>query len=292
MIQLATSDVWIDHWGLSREGAYAGPSKDRVRRTSGALALTQRFIQANPIRFINALVIDIDRASAVMDALARPHEHPEPSWVIETNRGAHVGWWLKDPVCRSEFAELKPLRYAARVQEGLVRLLDADPAYTGFITRNPVFPELRKGEVIWGTEHAYTLAEMRTSTMPRQLPRKAANARSDLGRNCGLFEEGRHEVYRLNRLMDYPGADALYRAALSHLLDLNSAIPHTAGGPLGHSEVRSVASSMARWTARHHTREGFSAAQRRAGAKRAKARWGESSAKKKVQEIIQGETHV
>lgn len=277
MSQMTMSDVWVDHWGLRDAGAYAGEFKDRVRRTSGELALTQRFIQANPVRFINAVVVDIDRTSAVMDALARPHEHPDPSWVIETDHGAHVGWWLKDPVCRSEFAELKPLRYAARVQEGLVRLLGADPAYTGFITRNPVFPELRNGQVIWGTAYEYTLAEMRTSTMPRQLPRKAANARADLGRNCALFEEGRHEVYRLNRLMDYPTTDALYRAALSHLLDLNSAIPPQAGGPLGDTEVRSIASSMAKWTARHHTREGFIAAQQRAGTQSAKKRWGVST---------------
>lgn len=280
----AMSDIWIDRWGLIDHGAMGGATKTTIRRMPGTAAVQQRFIQANPRRFQNALVVDIDRASAVMDALEKPHEHPDPSWVIETDRGAHVGWWLSSPVCRSEYAARKPMRYAARVQEGLVRTLDADPAYTGFITRNPVFSDLAPGEVIWGSERAYELGEMRTATMPRQLPRKTENARTDLGRNCALFEEGRHEVYRLNRAMGFPHADALYRAALSHLLDLNSAIPQAAGGPLDLAEVRSIASSMARWTAEHHTAAGFSEKQGRAAEKSGAVR--RQVAAKRIQEFI------
>lgn len=280
----AMSDIWIDRWGLIDHGAMGGATKTTIRRMPGTAAVQQRFIQANPRRFQNALVVDIDRASAVMDALEKPHEHPDPSWVIETDRGAHVGWWLSSPVCRSEYAARKPMRYAARVQEGLVRTLGADPAYTGFITRNPVFSDLAPGEVIWGSERAYELGEMRTATMPRQLPRKTENARTDLGRNCALFEEGRHEVYRLNRAMDFPHADALYRAALSHLLDLNGAIPSSAGGPLDLAEVRSIASSMARWTAEHHTAAGFSEKQGRAAEKSGAVR--RQVAAKRIQEFI------
>lgn len=263
----ARADTWTERWGLLDSGAYAGSAKGAVKRMPGTAAIRKRFIQANPNRMMNALVVDIDRPSAVMDALERPHEHPDPSWVIETNRGAHVGWWLSDPVCRSDYAALKPLRYAARIQEGLVKLLDADPAFTGFITRNPTFPELAPGEVIWGADTAYELADMRTSTMPRILPKKARTARSDLGRNCALFEEGRHALYRLNRAMEYPGTDALYRASLSHLLDLNGSISSNAGGPLPTSEVRSIASSIARWTAKNHTAQSFIAHQQRAGRK-------------------------
>jgi hypothetical protein len=261
------ADTWTERWGLLDAGAYAGSTKSAVKRMSGTAAIRKRFIQANPNRMMNALVVDIDRPSAVMDALERPHEHPDPSWVIETNRGAHVGWWLSDPVCRSDYAALKPLRYAARIQEGLVKLLGADPAFTGFITRNPTFPALAPGEVIWGADTTYELADLRTSTMPRILPKKTTTARSDLGRNCALFEEGRHAIYRLNRAMDYPGTDALYRASLSHLLDLNGSISNDAGGPLPTSEVRSIASSIAKWTAKNHTAQSFIAHQQRAGHK-------------------------
>lgn len=278
--------AWTDRWGLLDAGAWAGDEKGDLRHLPGRAALRRRFIQANPRRRVNALVVDIDRPGAVMDALERPHEHPDPSWVIETNRGAHVGWWLSSPVCRSDYAALKPLRYAARVQEGLVRLLDADPAFTGFITRNPVFPQLAPGEVLWGAEKTYSLAEMRTSAMPRILPKKVDTARSDLGRNCSLFEQGRHEVYRLNRAMNYPGADALFHASLSHLIDLNGSIRKAAGGPLPLNEVRSMASSMARWTATNHTRQGFIQSQQRAGRKGGK-KSGESRSQSWKQRILE-----
>src|SRR5699024_979610 len=150
----------------------------------------------------------------------RPHEHPEPSWVIETHRGAHVGWWLSDPVCRSDYAALKPLRYAARVQAGLVKLLGADPAFTGFITRNPTFPALAPGEVIWGTDKTDELAETRTSAMPRILANRVEPPRSSLGRICASFELARHEGYRFYRASDFPRTDALFRASMSHCLDL------------------------------------------------------------------------
>src|SRR5699024_12155941 len=127
------------HLGLLDAVAYAGAAKSAVTRMPGTAAIPHRFLPANPSGMTTALAVDSDRPSAVMDALERPHEHPEPSWVIETHRGAHVGWWLSDPVCRSDYAALKPLRYAARVQAGLVKLLGADPAFTGFITRNPTF---------------------------------------------------------------------------------------------------------------------------------------------------------
>lgn len=282
----ARAEAWTERWGLLDAGAYAGSAKSAVARMPGTAAIRKRFIQANPRRMVNALVVDIDRPSAVMDALERPHEHPDPSWVIETDRGAHVGWWLSDPVCRSDYAALKPLRYAARIQEGLVKLLGADPAFTGFITRNPTFPALAPGEVIWGADTAYELADLRTSTMPRILPKKARTARSDLGRNCALFEQGRHEVYRLNRAMSFPGTDALFRASLSHLLDLNGSIRDDAGGPLPVSEVRSIASSMARWTAKNHTAQGFIQHQRIANKKSATARRQETE--KKLERFING----
>ena len=260
------ADDWRERWGLEGVSAYAGDTK-QVRREYGQTALKRRFIQANPRAMVSAVVMDIDRPSAVMDALERPHDHPDPSWIIETAHGAHVGWWLADPVTRTAAAHEKPLRYLARVQEGLCRSLGADPAYSGFITRNPIYPGLIAGEVIWGTDHLYGLHEMRTPAMPRQLPRKLENTRADLGRNCSLFHSGRTTAYSLYKQMGWPGADPLYRAMISHLLDLNGGMAPEAGGPLPLNEVRSIARSIAKWTAQHITEEGFRAQQTARGTK-------------------------
>ena len=276
-MEMLTAPEWRDRWHPERT-VWAGDAKEGMKRMYGEEALGRRFVQANPKAMVAALVVDIDRPGAVLDALGKPREHPDPSWVVETPRGAHVGWWLADPVTRTDVAHEKPLRYLARVQEGLVRSLNADPAYGGFITRNPVWPDLGPGEVIWGTAHSYELHELRTPSMPAQLPRKIETTRSDLGRNCALFEHGRVEAYRMYREMGYPGADALYRATISHLTSLNDQLPESAGGPLWATEVRSIARSIATWTARHHTREGFRQRQRVLG-KRAGIKSGENRRK-------------
>lgn len=260
-----TAEKWRTRWGLLEHGAHAGDTKATIRHEYGPTAIQKRFVQTNPRAMVAAVVVDIDRPSAVMDALARPHEHPAPSWVIETDRGAHVGWWLADPVTRTDAAHEKPLRYLARVQEGLRRSLDADPAYSGFITRNPTFAGLIPGDVIWGTDRQFQLRDMRTGAMPKQLARKPQNVSGDLGRNCALFQSGRHEAYRLNRQMDYPGADGLYRAMISHLLDLNGQMGGP--GPLPLAEVRSIASSIATWTSQHHSAETFREIQTKRGHK-------------------------
>lgn len=286
-MEMLTAPEWRDRWHPERT-VWAGDAKEGLERMYGDDALGHRFIQTNPKAMVAALVVDIDRPSAVLDALGRPRAHPDPSWVVETPRGAHVGWWLADPVTRTDAAHEKPLRYLARVQEGLIRSLDADPAYAGFITRNPIWPDLGPGEVLWGTAHSYELHELRTPSMPDQLPRKIETTRSDLGRNCALFEHGRVEAYRLYREMDYPGADALYRPTISHLTSLNALLPEKAGGPLPANEVRGIARSISTWTARRHTREKFIERQRvlgkRAGIKSGQTR--RAAANERVRTIL------
>lgn len=263
-----TPDEWVTRWGLYDYGAYAGDDKDVIRQMPGHAALHHRFIQANPRALVNAVVLDVDHPQAVFKALERPRNHPDPSWVIETTNGAHVGWWLAEPVTRTDVAREKPLRLLARIQQGLAKELDADPNYTGFITRSPVYPALKTGDVLWGSKRSYELNELRTPSIPRQLARKPANIQGDLGRNCCLFEQGRHHAYAIYRHQGYPGYNALLPAVTSILIDLNSQFPT----PLPLTEVKQIANSIATWTAKHHTKQNFTSIQRTRGRRSAKAR--------------------
>ena len=271
-----TPHEWVNRWGLYDYGAYAGDAKNAIRQMPGNAALNHRFVQANPRALVNAVVLDVDHPTAVMKALERPREHPDPSWVVETPRGAHVGWWLAEPVTRTDVAREKPLRLLARIQQGLAKELGADPNYTGFITRSPVYPALRPGDVLWGSTRSYELSELRTPSMPRQLARKPSNIVGDLGRNCCLFEQGRHHAYAIYRHQGYPGYNALLPAVTSILLDLNTEFQT----PLPHIEVRHIATSIAKWTAERHTRQDFTNIQRKRGQRSAISR--RSKAKNKA----------
>jgi hypothetical protein len=42
--------------------------------------------------------------------------------------------------CKTQQARLKPLRYAAAIENGMANKLGSDPGYVGLITKNPLNP--------------------------------------------------------------------------------------------------------------------------------------------------------
>ena len=242
-----TPDAWreryLSRFPLATDDLDLGAWRERRER-----ALRRQYVETSPRALVAAVVIDVDRPDAVLRAFERPSDHPMPSWVVEGNQGhGHVGWWLTAPVCRTDAARVDPLRYLARVTEGLRRSLDGDQAYTGLLTRNPLHAD---ADVIWGTDRTYSLRELGTVHTPRQLPRKPERS-SGLGRNCTMFDTARHEVYGLH----YPAMpmDDWHRIVVQHCHAVNSTFDDALGGPLPFSEVRATASSISRWVRRNFT---------------------------------------
>ena len=240
-----TPDQWreryLSRYPLATDDLDLGVWRERRER-----ALTRQYVESSPRALVAAVVIDVDRPDTVLRAFERPSEHPMPSWVVEGNKGhGHVGWWLNAPVCRTDAGRVDPLRYLARVTEGLRRSLDGDPAYTGLLTRNPLHED---ADVIWGTDRAYGLRELGTIHTPRQLPRKPERS-SGLGRNCAMFDAARREVYGLHD----PAIpmDDWHRIVVQHCHQVHRSFDDALGGPLPFSEVQSTASSIARWTRRN-----------------------------------------
>lgn len=234
---------YISRYPLATDNLDAGAWRERRER-----ALRRQYVESSPRAIVAAVVIDVDRPDAVLRAFERPSDHPVPSWVVEGSQGhGHVGYWLTAPVCRTDAARVDPLRYLARVTEGLRRSLDGDPSYAGLLTRNPLHED---ASVIWGTDKAYSLRELGTIHTPRQLPRKPERS-SGLGRNVTMFDTARHEVYGLHE----PGMpiDDWHRVVVQHCHAINSTFDAALGGPLPFSEVQATASSISRWTRRNLT---------------------------------------
>lgn len=243
-----TPEQWRDRY-LSRFPLATDDLDLGVWREQRERALRRQYVETSPRALVAAVVIDVDRPDAVLRAFERPSDHPVPSWVVEGNGGhGHVGFWLESPVCRTDAARVDPLRYLARVTEGLRRSLDGDQAYTGLLTRNPLHDE---ADVIWGTDKAYSLRELGTVHTPRQLPRKPERS-SGLGRNVTMFDTARHEVYGLHD-PDQP-LDDWHRVVVQHCHAVNSTFDAALGGPLPFAEVQATASSISRWTRRNFTR--------------------------------------
>jgi hypothetical protein len=236
-------------------------------RQPRALALQRRYIQANPSALITQLVIDVDHDDALTRAMSLTSGVPMPSYVAQSPTGrAHVGYLLKVPVCRTDNARLEPMRFAARVEAGLVNALDADRGYAGFLTKNPVHEHW---DTFWGTDRFYTLKDLATQLpgwLPRTLPRKAAD-NSGLGRNVALFNRVRLWSYSGVRRYWNDGPTIWGEVTEAYALAVNQEF----AAPLDASEVAHLARSVSRWTWRNFTSERFTEIQRERGRKGSQA---------------------
>lgn len=218
---------------------------------SRAEALYRRHVECSPSALVSMLVIDVDHQDTLVRALQRPSHHPEVSWVAESPSGrGHVGWLLKTPVIRTDAARLAPMRYAAKVEEGLRRSLDGDVAFAGLLTKNPLHDDW---VTHWGTDHLYALDELAQALgelMPRSLPRKAAES-SGLGRNVALFNRLRLWAYRARLRYDDVAEWEGMTYDYARMVNKDFAVP------LPLNEVGHTATSVARWVWRNFSVEKF-----------------------------------
>ncbi|WP_432537881.1 replication initiation protein [Kineococcus arenarius] len=253
------ADQWAEVWRPRRPLATDDLSQGCWRQ-SRPDALSRRYLEHSPRALLSMLVIDVDHDDTLLRALQTPMTHPMPSWIAESPTGrGHVGWVLKTPVCRTDAARLEPMRFAAKVEEGLRRSLDGDVGYAGLLTKNPVHDDW---VTTWGTDELYELRDLAAGLgelMPRTLPRKTADA-SGLGRNCTLFNRVRLWAYRACRRYDD-------RAEWEEVVEAFAlAVNHEFAVPLPAGEVGHTAQSVARWVWRNgFTAEGFRAEQARRG---------------------------
>jgi hypothetical protein len=278
-----TAEQWTQ--GYRQTWPHATDDLDRGNwRQPRAEALTRRYIQANPSSLIVQLVVDIDHEDALVRAVST-NGIPDPSYVAQSPSGrAHAAYLLKTPVCRTDNARLEPMRFAARVEAGLVNALDADRGYAGFLTKNPVHEEW---DTFWVSDHLYTLGELADHLpgwMPRTLPRRTAD-NSGLGRNVALFNRVRLWSYRAVRNHWDSGLPGWERATYAYALAVNQEF----NAPLDASEVGQLARSVSRWTWRNFTREGFSRAQTKRSRKGASKGGAATAAIRTAQKIVTDE---
>lgn len=207
-------------------------------------AITRRLIQVNPPCIIANLVFDIDRKDAFFawsDA-----NLPQPSWISKNpkNCHAHIGYMLAAPVCTSDNARQKIVRYLARIQHAYTLKLGADMGYVGLITKNPLHPD-------WDNHifdvKPYGLGYLADFVDLPSLPERIKEV-SGLGRNCTLFDMTR--VWAYERIRELPDATSSQWDAevLSHALKVNTAFTQ----PLPYNEVSNTSRSISGWVWKKH----------------------------------------
>ncbi|MFD0271065.1 replication initiation protein [Streptomyces sp. NPDC127106] len=221
--------------------------QEGIRRERRPVAMTRRYVEANPSAISNLLVVDVDHADAVLRAVSSVGSHPLPNAVVENpvNGHAHAVWALAEAVTRTEYARRKPLAYAAAVTEGLRRALDGDAAYSGLMTKNPLHTDWSTEWLHGGLHTLGGLEEALGGHMPATRWRETKRFRTNitgLGRNCSIFETARTWAYREVR-HHFGSPDTLHAAIHAEVHTRNTQFAE----PLPQVEARAIANSIHRW---------------------------------------------
>jgi hypothetical protein len=269
--------------------------EDGVRIRSLKQALTKSYIQANPPRLRVWCIFDIDRSGGGLaweDANLLP-----PSWatVSKANGHAHLVWGLSAPVLVDGLgARDAPLRYLCAIESLMRSKLQADPGYSGLITKNPSHP---LWHTLRGPRLAYDLQELAEYLpgLEKHRPKRRVEE-VGLGRNVTLFDAVRKWAYTAIRPYWGGGLDgwnAFLSSTNTRALVYNSDFKDGLDG----REVWHIAKSVAKWTWKNTTAQGFSEWQSVQGAKGGKKgmlqRWGDNEDKQASARLMAaaGRTH-
>ena len=224
------------------------------------IAIKKPYVQINPPLMTIYFVFDDDKTDSALSWFDA--NLPSPLWTTQNpmNGHCHHCYKLEIPLCTSEFASIKAIKYAQAIYHAYALKLGADQNYSQLITKNPLHPQWR---TIFWTERSYSLDYLADFVdLPAQLPKKLEIV--GLGRNVTMFEKGRHWAYKAVR--DYLHLDSSYEWEKAVRLKIEE-INNSFEDPLAYSEVKATAKSIARWVWQRFSYGDFSDIQAKRGKK-------------------------
>ena len=222
-------------------------------------ALKKHYIQMNSPHQITFFTIDIDYRVEYA-GIAEDYNLPQPIWCVGNLKNGHVHliYALLSPVYCTSMAHLAPLKYLKAIIDAYCEKLGADPMYSGLISKNPWSPRwcvFQTGNLLYSLECLAGYVDL-----SRKVTKKTVEEVAGLGRNCHVFENVRVWSYRAIR--DFwgkkHGSSEWFDAVKFKCLQENAKF----SDPLYDSEIKQIAKSIAHWTWRRSTPEGFSDWQR------------------------------
>jgi Replicase family len=217
----------------------------RPRKT----ATQKRYIQANPPWLRSWLIFDIDRADA---AVAWDDAHlPEPFWTSQNpkNGHAHLCYGLDAPVLLGHHDRQRPMRYLAAVETAMRAKLEADPGYSGLITKNPMHKSWRTfWHPVGGLYCLDDLSEW--LELPKYINKRDKPERVGIGRNVDTFDHLR-KVRAYPNVLKWKGRKehGVFVRWIAWLYEMAQQHTHeNHGSPLDYRECHHIAKSVGTWT--------------------------------------------
>lgn len=228
-------------------------------------ALKMLYLQANQPAIQTCMLFDIDEQDCFYKF--EDANLPVPHFITKSpgSGRCHYGYILKSGVCKTQQARQAPLRYAAAIESAMSRKLNADPAFAGLLTKNPLNPHWSP---FWSNTEPYDLDYL-ADFVDLTSPNTGTSTRREnygLGRNVNLFDDLRTYAYK--HVLNYKNnknADAWESEIERQAINLNAVC--NPANPLDYKEVKATARSVARWTWKNFTNAIFSEIQSARGKK-------------------------
>lgn len=214
----------------------------KIRKKEKALEML--YIQANQPAIQTCLLFDLDEENCFFKF--EDVGLPVPHFITKSpNSGrCHYGYILKSGICKTQQARLKPLKYAAAVENGIAKKLGSDRGYVGLITKNPLnshWSPYWSGADLYDLDYLADFVDLNQS-------KNAGKAESyGLGRNVNLFDDLRHWAYK--RVLGFKSSlsfEQWMKEVERQAINLNAVCNQQ--NPLPFSEIKATARSIGKWT--------------------------------------------
>lgn len=222
-------------------------NKTAARIRPREFAIRYPYMQVNRTGMVSWLIFDLDHNDPLVWESAGL---PAPNLVVSNrhNGQSHLFYSII-PVCTSEKARSKPIRYMKAIYEAMATKLNADPAYSGPVAKTPGHPWWRTWEI---HSDVYELGELADSLDLPLKPYWGHKENTDAvshSRHCLLFEELRFFAYSIVAKEREQGSFISFSRQLESFAHSHNAfINRGFAANLTQSQVLATVKSVARWT--------------------------------------------
>ncbi len=232
---------------------YCTDDKGYLQIRAKKTALKKRYVQHNPPALQHWLTFDIDHPNRM---IWEDRGLPPPNLITATpSTGRSHMLYAIESVCTSDAARMKPLAYAAAIQQAYTEVLCSDIGYSGFITKNPLHIEWSVTQLHDYVYNLGELAEYVELPSTRWTRKRAANEdQFGLRRNVSMFNRLRYWAY--DWLGYYRDEKGIGYNEWMEIVRRQAEDFNVFPKPLGANEIKDIAKSVGKWVWTKYTGTG------------------------------------
>ena len=208
-------------------------------------AINFNHIQSDHPNWQNYFVVDVD--TNWLDVLENTQIRPNLLVSNKENARAHLFFRI-EPLCKTKYGRIKPIKYAAAIEKSLSFHLQGDPCFNNQTAKNPL--KIDNYKVLSFRNTAYSFSELHDYI---DLSKRAITAESNgLSRNCDMFDIVRYKAYQTAKTYQESGKPDLFFNSLLRYAETHNNFKNQ----LSLNEIRSIVRSVAKWTFKNYDGSG------------------------------------